>query len=72
MLNLSKNSKSPFKCQGDYCNLALRTLIPKHLAPIIGNVVTSEMPKVNINIILLERINIRDQYRPLDLSRADF
>ena len=71
MTNLKKIT-TPFICNGDYCDLAYRRLIPKHLTPIIADLIQIRIPQVNQQVVSLEKSNIKESYLPLELSYNDF
>eukprot|EP00347_Sterkiella_histriomuscorum_P020411 403337908 len=61
-----------FNCAGDYCYISEQNMVPKHLAPIIAKLLNHEHLKVSNRTILLERENMKDNYRAYNKSELMF
>ena len=55
-----------FKCNGDYCFVTTQDLVPKHISPVVSQLLQYQLPRVGLKTIHLERDNIRDNYRQLE------
>lgn len=66
------NRKRAFSCHGDYCYIQDDAYVPKHLAPIVTDLIKHEHLKVAKKTIMLERDNIKDNFRAYNLSDSLF
>ena len=52
--------------------MTTQDLVPKHISPVVSQLLQYQLPRVGLKTIHLERDNIRDNYKQLDQPAETF